>query len=188
MSTQRQLARKPLIAARTHANQSGWPRASSTSRPAKSRAKRGGASRSASRSAAGARPGRLRARRDAAPSSSHDGVRCLRAARDICFDHPAGRLEVADLDAPAQREQHSAGDDADVDQACLRSAHDVGAHPFLHVDRHVRMIDETAAPHRRPRPVVAAGICVPSCVGCDARHRAWRPDAARVAEAVVQRR
>lgn len=137
------------------------------------------------RSATGARPSRLRARRDAAPSSSHDGVRCLRAARDICFDHPAGRLEVAVPDAPAQ---HVAGDDADVDQACLRSAHDVGAHPFLHVDRHVRMIDETAAPHRRPRPVVAAGICVPSCVGCDARHRASRPDAARVAEAVVQRR
>ncbi|WP_185723012.1 hypothetical protein [Burkholderia anthina] len=50
---------------------------------------------------------------------------------DVCFDHPAGRLEVAVPDAPAQ---HVAGDDADVDQACLRSAHDVGAHPFLHVD------------------------------------------------------
>ncbi len=40
----------------------------------------------------------------------------------------------------------------------------------------------------RPRPVAATGICVPSCVWRDARHRASRPGATRVAEAVVQRR
>ncbi|KWO46214.1 hypothetical protein WT97_14325 [Burkholderia sp. MSMB1459WGS] len=104
---------------------------------------------------------------------------------DVLDDHPAGRLEVADLDAPTQHALHVGGrafregaDRARVVQAdgvaverrderrrCMAAT--PGGWPIIARSRTAR--------HRRPRPVVAAGICVPSCVWCDTRHRASRP-------------